>query len=148
MKTQREIKFRAWDKKEKQMREVAMLRWEDGRMSRIAGYWPTTRNNGWKDRDPQEDIYVLMQFTGMVDTKGKEIYEGDIVMQTSPPPYNRKFVRMIVWVHGSYHVSNSKNKAGKSPKLHPIPVWKQKMEVIGNIYENPELIPKPPKALS
>lgn len=77
--TNRIIKFRAWDKKEKEMREVAMLRWEDGRMSRIAGYWPTTRNNGWTDHDPAEDIYVLMQFTSLLDAKGREIYEGDIV---------------------------------------------------------------------
>jgi len=72
---QREIKFRAWDTVEKEMREVAMLRYEDGRMTRIAGYWKGTRNNGWTDSDPADGRYVLMQYTGLKDKNGKEIYE-------------------------------------------------------------------------
>lgn len=58
----REIKFRAWDKREKRMCAPY-----DGDFIR----WHAPSN--WKD------CYELMQFTGLQDKNGKDIYEGDII---------------------------------------------------------------------
>ncbi len=124
------IKFREWSKEY----ETMFGPWT---IEQIAGGQHVTRF----DKDG-----VLMQFTSLLDKNGKEIYEGDIVKQVSSYTYpsgrhvSRTFYRMIVWIHGAFHVSNSKRRANKTPHLHPVPAWKQKMEVIGNIYENKELI--------
>jgi len=66
----REIKFRAWDI-DQTIREVYAVDWFYGKvsMSHVSGY-PHERNLA--------DI-VLMQYTGLKDRNGKEIYEGDIV---------------------------------------------------------------------
>lgn len=124
----REIKFRVWDNQEKEMREVAMLRWEDGRLSRIAGYWKGTRNNGWTDYDPAENKYELMQFTGLTDKNRKEIYEGDIV-------------KWRYMEEGRGVVKYSDDYASYEPfnQLRWEAVSKT-FEIIGNVFENPNLL--------
>lgn len=124
----REIKFRCWDTGAKEMREVAMLRWEDGRMSRIAGYWPDTRNNGWTDYDPAEDKYVLMQFTGLKDKHGKDVFEGDIC--EIEMRYNPSIRREVTFSYGSFGFGKRNDRFFDATRV----------SVIGNIYENPELL--------
>jgi uncharacterized phage protein (TIGR01671 family) len=66
-----------------------------------------------------------LQATGMDDNNGREIYEGDILSFTGLPEYHRKpFV--IEW-----DIENAKYTT-YSPR--------QEAEIIGNIYENPELL--------
>ena len=134
----REIKFRAWHNIEKEMREVAMLRWEDGRMSRIAGYWKETRNNGWTDHDPLEGKYVLMQYTGLKDKNGKEIYEGDVLKwkYVNDNGYRRREFVTIFSVF--YNEGTAEYKTSDGDSLYTC--LNDSIEVIGNIYENPELI--------
>ncbi len=99
----REIKFRAWDKIGKIMIPVSRL-----------------------DFPLSEKREILMQFTGLLDKNGKEIYEGDIVS------WNDKKARVIFSngkftadIHGKFEVTN----------------WNS-CEIIGNIYENPNLLLK------
>lgn len=134
--TNRIIKFRAWFKEEKEMREVAMLRWENGRMSRIAGYWKGTQDNGWTDYDPQEDRIVLMQWTGLLDKDGKEIYEGDIVDSISHDPRRMQ----VDFIEGGFCMNN--NDSYPIDIAHFYPSVGTDLEVIGNIYESPDLITK------
>ena len=133
MTKQREIKFRAWDKKEEKMFEV----WE------LKGIWsdPEPRDAMvvlWNDTGDEEsntkEIFlmdtILMQYTGVKDKNGKEIWEGDIV------EFNYgslgSFQEQIQFIDGGFWI---KRKDGSS--FMPS---EDVREVIGNIYENPELL--------
>lgn len=138
----REIKFRAWDKKDKKMYKVAHM----SNLLTVGQYVTVRKNEDGAiikiERDLEEDEYSLMQYTGINDKNGKEIYEGDVLLYLNP------FI-----VKGKLdHIENIKNVvewdsilAGFGPFCHydsdcqeyyPI----DKCEVIGNIYENPELL--------
>ena len=74
------IKFRAWHKEYKQMRGVKLIAWlEDGQIGLHLDYMPDGRGQFHLDEKLE-----LMQWTGLVDKNGKELYEGDIVVFYPP----------------------------------------------------------------
>lgn len=113
----REIKFRAWDKTNKKMLYPDEQNAKEWRKSVILPDRGGSLSNGvlW-----ESDRYPLMQFTGLKDKNGKEIYEGDIVNEIG---MNKKLEVKFTPKEGWYPFSSHDN-------------W----EVIGNIYENPELL--------
>jgi hypothetical protein len=120
MKT-REIKFRAWDKKEKKWTDLVLITLEGKTIIDSFG-------GGFDDL---EDI-ELQQYTGIKDINGKEIYEGDII-QDWQKSGNRKcrsghpyMVEYLI----------SRNKSGFNIGTGET----NNKEIIGNIYENPELL--------
>ena len=79
--TTRIIKFRAWDIKMKKY-----LTWEQDREF-ILDAIP------WEMGDEWSECCIVEQFTGLRDTKGKEIYEGDILRYQTSPDYQVIFQR-------------------------------------------------------
>lgn len=114
----REIKFRAYDKKYK--------RWLTSISVFSDGSWYGTYDT--TEGYTEEDGCVLMQFTGLKDKNGKEIYEGDVV---KTPAGNGP----IEWRNGCHWICwNAKD----GTTLFDTP--KDMIEVLGNIYENQDLL--------
>lgn len=103
----------------------------------VGDYWHYLRNFIKNDgADYVIDPNTLGQYTGIRDKKGREIYEGDIVAFTDKPLAERspersgpKKPRLIQWKKNGYNLKYI-NKDGLA----------RGVEVIGNIYENPELL--------
>ena len=115
----RVIKFRAWNKKMKIMKEVFAINMTVPCYS----VGVHLENPTWF-----EDEIELMQFTGLLDKNGKEIYEGDIL--------RRKDGTVAGWVEydgGCPLIFHSKTNSDYITKLNFF-------EIIGNIYESPELL--------
>jgi uncharacterized phage protein (TIGR01671 family) len=122
----RTIKFRAWDKKNKKM---------------IGGFGiDSTFGYAFiKDFDLGEEYILeceIMQFTGLTDKNGKEIYEGDIVKNE-----RHKFITNIEYYGGAFRCFSE----GMPLSLYIDECYADKdinnqLEVIGNIYENPNLL--------
>ena len=85
--------------------------------------------------DYDKDEIELMQFTGIKDKNSKEIYEGDILRSG-----NKEGVSFVVWGLDGWRFNSW---MPESMDLYPhvnITRGREIAEVIGNIYENPELI--------
>jgi len=120
----RTIKFRAWDKQNKTFHTWGALK-----------HLPL-----WEYIDNQN--YELIQFTGLKDKNGKEIYEGDILIHykrdrvTAVAPvykvcWSEKFARFILKFRNVWNDGKPILYEGFGNKI---------IEVIGNIYENPKLL--------
>ena len=128
----RDIKFRCWDTENKEMLEVQELDYEDSYNGQ-----PMIRTTMYSDYFDTEDM-ILMQYVGLKDKNGKEIYEGDIVKfrfkddrEEFPDligyiEYQTTFTAFIIMSNqGSFKIDITEIKF---------------IEVIGNIYKNPELL--------
>ena len=72
----RQIKYRAWHRQRKRMFEVRSI---DFFLNQVNGVWRVGPETGPVNLDSCR----LMEFTGLCDMKGREIYEGDIVDDTT-----------------------------------------------------------------
>lgn len=123
----RTIKFRAWDKKSQKMREVVQVVWGN----RLNPY-PLSVSFYDTLKPVLLENVKLMQFTGLHDKNGKEVYEGDVVKCSSGCPHE------IVW--GGGNGMPGWWLEGTIVGLMGDYSWMGEEEVIGNIYENPELL--------
>ena len=82
------------------------------------------------------DIDTIGQFTGLRDVNGKDVYEGDIVRYRATDARHTKNPRFVnLPIH--YSESSAKFEAGN---IFWEDLSSERIEVIGNIYDNPELI--------
>lgn len=104
----REIKFRAWEENGNNMLSPEEV--GDHTLNMLTGELP----------------YILMQYTGLKDKNGTEIYEGDIIRYEYTNKWGESrtsVIREVRWVRGGFNIAGGKT-------LH----------IIGNIYENKELL--------
>jgi uncharacterized phage protein (TIGR01671 family) len=135
----RDIKFRVWVEQFKEMYVVREINFDEESTS------VTLKGKYTDDGYPDDNLIfinkkarildptfgVLMQYTGLKDKNGKEIHEGDIVK-----PFLRDDKLEVVKIHHAiycepFHYYDSP----------------EDFEVIGNIYENPELLSPNPQPL-
>lgn len=128
-------KFRAWDKRKQLMREVAVLHFnKNGNVSGIE-YWKTPY-----DLQSIHANYInVMQSTGLKDKNGVEIFERDIVKVTNHP-FQKKEDSAGIEIDGDYLIGWSDHNLTWLAGDLLLYQLKPYIEVIGNIYENPELL--------
>ena len=122
----REIKFRAWDSKKQCM--------DYGSNSLIFDYYDMV------------EPACIMQYTGLKDCKGTEIYEGDIVQVES---FYETHCAKVMWgpVNNMYTWMNGETwllhfASGAEGPAYPYCQESKgrNVSIVGNIYENPELL--------
>lgn len=119
----RVIKFRAWDE------EVREMLFPSDCLLRLDFKGDLYLSN----KNAASSNIILMQFTGLKDKNGKEIYEGDIVRQFGE--------NLSVFFNKSTACFDVQHTGGDSDSLCMVNGWDATdIEVIGNIYENANLI--------
>ena len=142
----REIKFRAWNVEEKKMYRVEAIDWSESTIVTCHLYDDKQTRKFYPNKEFGDNI-EFMQYTGLKDKKGIEIYEGDIVKTDIDESISDiEFGEVIMeWGNWSIRNENSQDKTcgldsytwvgdGSSKRRDP------NLEVIGNIYENPEFL--------
>lgn len=122
----REIKFRAWVKEKKAIFEVILIDY----VTKKVTYLLERVGHLLSIRDAKFNDIEFMQYTGLKDKNNKEIYEGDIFHIGS-----KKILYVVEWIDCGLKGRQIKNKSWIG-----LDYWKDDIEVIGNIYENPELM--------
>lgn len=142
----REIKFRVWDKIKHRMfipgddRHDGMLVYEDGRVI----YYNLKNGDG----SGEDGGYTIMQSTRLRDAMGNEIYEGDILEKRGYSGITIGAVRFGIFEDGWGHKNigfyyddlRTEHKLFKHRPDLLIWVEDQKSLVVGNIFQNPELV--------
>ena len=161
----REIKFRAWQKYHKTMLEVLNIGFKDGKVNSLKVEYPEDtipRVVFYQKNDKKfwldDDCIKLMQYTGLKDKNNKEIYEGDILKEENGDldvclylevVASYGFVPIEIYMYNYKEQGESINELSlveemyKEYDIQCFPrnlTARDYLEVIGNIYENPELL--------
>lgn len=118
-------RFRAWLKNDKKMIEVDTMNWFDGEFESIGDGVTFLR---------EAKKIILMQSTGLLDKNGQEVFFGDIIKCTRGCPHE---VYLEKEYGGTY--------IGGMPAVYLKGLlsgyaWTGDEEIIGNVFENPELL--------
>lgn len=149
----REIKFRAWDTTKNKMFYG----------DNVVAYGDDTFAIFYESNNPCTGCAYLMQFTGLLDKNGNEIFEGDIVKSVVNYNDDGQGIFLICFYNGiffakrcfdddgeaNYQLSDAEyyfdegRFINESPSLFELIQEDEIIEVVGNIYQNPELLTTP-----
>lgn len=121
-------RYRAWHKTWEEMGEVKRIRFNDeGNITTVFVVGKTLGSNAYL-----KDV-KLMQSTGLFDKNDKEIFEGDIVKMSKDVYSEPTYYEVVRHRGGAYRLES---------KQHGCELWLRHTdcEVVGNLYENPELL--------
>lgn len=138
----REIKFRIWCKQTDEMHAVERMGFEEGELWYVEDENRETDPPYFMDRNDS----VLMQYTGLKDKNGREIYEGDIMRYrdsydcSTESGYDfEEFLNVGQVIYNEekarFDITN-KSDIGYDDWIETV----SECEIIGNIYENSELL--------
>lgn len=132
-------KFRAWDKHgQKMFANDELIIWNGNVYANDSKKLTCNNLKGWSIDDE-----YLMQSTGLFDKNNKEIFEGDIVKRYKSPFFKAEWeyrIEIVIKEKASLLLGRSFDKNfGTRPFETPF-TKSVLLEVIGNIYENPELL--------
>lgn len=149
---QRQIKFRAFSQQTKMMYEPTQIHFKDGVAKVVV--WSQFACIECEEQSQSFSYDPVMQFTGLHDKHGKEVYESDIFRVEEDNPEDMIYYLVIVWVQewcmfctltaNEYHAYQTEGiKALDEPMF-----WTYTLEdtndrrffLCGNIHSNPELL--------
>nr|DAY35870.1 MAG TPA: YopX protein [Bacteriophage sp.] len=126
-------RYRAWDKhRQKMFANDELIIWNGNVYANDSKKLTCNNLKGWSIDDE-----YLMQSTGFKDKNGKEIFEGDIVRQvrTQPITENETITGVVIMIEGAWLIMNDCEQLASY-------LWSEtdENEIIGNVYENTELL--------
>lgn len=127
----REIKFRAWD--------LTSKKFDANIYIHLDGWIMDT------EIDDGRDDLILMQYTGLVDKNGKEIYEGDILKYYKIFDFNKKYEEKRIFevkYMALHNCGDCTEDSGIGFNFYLLEDRLEYIEIIGNRFENPELLEK------
>jgi uncharacterized phage protein (TIGR01671 family) len=120
----REIKFRAWDKIDDKLRQVININFNTKEIILLNEYTKESYTRNFED-------CVLMQYTGVEDKNGKEIYEGDIDQYGYVVTYVGDFGSGLD-MNAGWYLQRDNFESWSELECN------EDIEIIGNVFNNPE----------
>lgn len=123
----RELKFRVWDNSDEEWSSV----------SPHIGY---SHNKGYFELEGskyQRDNCIIQQYTGLKDSKGVEIYEGDILVEKHDGGEGEAYIGAVSFMAGTFMIDED---SLYNYVYSNTPDVLEDFTVEGNIFENPELL--------
>lgn len=129
----RERKYKVWDKEENKWLELGgdTYIFYDGQKMKVV--------EGNESYGAVHDNVEIVEYTGLKDKSGNELYEGDLI----PHKFDKKAIGIVTYGnragHTGFHVE-WKNGMHKDLLRVDLPYWASVSEVIGNVFDNPEML--------
>lgn len=125
----REIKFRVWSKKDKNFLHNTEI---NSDLIHADGKWYFLGGNELNEK------YIVQQFTGLKDSKGNEVWEGDIIKYTRLIEKERRIVELFSFIKFQ-DAKFGFDLTGFNDMFYDLSD-EPDFEVVGNIFENSELL--------